>query len=74
MVEVKRKENETAESMVRRFNRKVQQSGVVIRARKNRFYQREKSRNVLRELAVRRSKMREEREELRKLGKLDYSF
>ena len=42
MVEVKKKDGESFESMFRRFSRKIQQSGVLIRARKTRFYTREK--------------------------------
>lgn len=71
VVEVRRKEGESTESMVRRFTRKVQQSGVLIRARKNRYRQKIKSKNVQRTNALKRAEMREEREELRRMGKLD---
>ncbi|OGE80624.1 MAG: 30S ribosomal protein S21 [Candidatus Doudnabacteria bacterium RIFCSPHIGHO2_01_FULL_45_18] len=70
MVEVKRKDNESFESLLRRFNRKIQQSGVLIRARRIRFFAPAKSRNLLREDAARRAINREKREELKKLGKL----
>lgn len=70
MVEVKRKDGESFESLLRRFNRKIQQSGVLVRARKIRFYEPGKSRNLLREDALRRAINREKREELKKLGKL----
>jgi small subunit ribosomal protein S21 len=70
MVEVKRKENESFESLLRRFNRKIQQSGVLVRARKIRFYTPGRSRNLLREDAQRRAINREKREELKKQGKL----
>lgn len=70
MVEVKRKDNESFESLLRRFNRKIQQSGVLVRARKIRFFAPAKSRNLLREAAQRRSENREKREELKKQGKL----
>lgn len=69
MVEVKKKEGESLESLLRRFNRKIQQSGVLIRARKIRFYTPVKSRNLQKEAARRRAKARAEREELKKLGK-----
>lgn len=69
MVEVKRKDGESFESLLRRFNRKIQQSGVLVRARKTRFFEPVKSRNLLRENAIKRSIMRVEREELKKLGK-----
>ncbi len=70
MVEVKRKDNESFESLLRRFNRKIQQSGVLVRARKIRFFEPARSRNLLREDAARRAVNREKREELKKMGKL----
>lgn len=70
MVEVKKKEGESFESLLRRFNRKIQQSGVLVRARKIRFYEPGRSKNLLREDALRRNVNREKREELKKLGKL----
>jgi small subunit ribosomal protein S21 len=70
LVEVKRKDNESFESLLRRFNRKIQQSGVLVRARKIRFFAPGRSRNLLREDAQRRAVNREKREELKKMGKL----
>ncbi len=70
LVEVKRKDNESFESLLRRFNRKIQQSGVLVRARKIRFFEPGKSRNLLREDAARRAVNREKREELKRMGKL----
>jgi ribosomal protein S21 len=70
LVEVKRKDGETFESLLRRFNRKIQQSGVLVRARKIRFFAPSRSRNLLREDALRRAENREKREELKRLGKL----
>ncbi len=69
MVEVKRKDNESFESLLRRFNRKVQQSGVLIRARKTRFFEPGKSRNLKKVAARRRSEIKEQKEELKRLGK-----
>lgn len=69
LVEVKKKENESFDNLLRRFNRKIQQSGVLIRARKTRYYEPLKSRNLVRVAARRRSELRAEREELKKLGK-----
>ena len=70
MVEVRRKDNESFESLLRRFNRKIQQSGVLVRARRTRFFEPNRSRNLLREDAARRAVNREKREELKKMGKL----
>jgi small subunit ribosomal protein S21 len=69
MVEVKRKDNESFDSLLRRFNRKIQQSGILIRARKTRFFTPVKSRNLLKVAARRRSQLRVLRDELKKMGK-----
>lgn len=70
MVYVKRKDRETTSSMLRRFTRRVQQSGILLRARKTRFYETAPSRRSLRQKALRRLKLLKERERLIKLGKL----
>lgn len=70
MVEVKKKDNESLDSLLRRFNRKIQQSGVLIRARRTRFFEPPKSRNLQKVAARRRSVIKAQKEELRKQGKL----
>lgn len=69
MVEVKKKDNESFDSLLRRFNRKIQQSGVLIRARRIRFFEAPKSRNLQKVAARRRSQIKAEKEELKKMGK-----
>jgi len=66
LVEVKKKENESFESLLRRFNRKIQQSGVLVRARKIRFFTSPKSRNLQKVAARRRAQIRAEKEEQKK--------
>ena len=68
--EVKRKKGETFESMMRRFSRRVQQSGKLIQAKKIRFHEGEKSRNLQRVSALRRGEIKKKREYLKKIGKL----
>ncbi|OGF20783.1 hypothetical protein A2316_04240 [Candidatus Falkowbacteria bacterium RIFOXYB2_FULL_38_15] len=68
--EVKRKKGETFESMMRRFSRRVQQSGKLLQAKKIRFYEPEKSRNLQRVSALRREDIKKKREYLKKVGKL----
>lgn len=70
MSEIKRKRGESFESLIRRFNRKVQQSGKLLQTRKVRFHQRIKSRNLQRATALRRMEIRKEREYLKKIGRL----
>ncbi|MEK7637384.1 MAG: 30S ribosomal protein S21 [Patescibacteria group bacterium] len=71
MIEVKKRENESSESLVRRFTKRVQQSGVLIRAKKRRFYENPKNKRAVREDALRRQAIREQRELLRRQGKLE---
>lgn len=68
--EVKRKQGETFESLLRRFSKKVLGSGKLIQAKKVRFYTRPKSRNLRRESALWREKTKAKREYLKRIGKL----
>lgn len=71
MIEVRKKEKETSESLIRRFTRRVQQSGVLMRARKSRFRTEEKSKIEKRQEALYKEKIRKEIDKLKKLGKFD---
>lgn len=70
MVEAKRRENETTGAMLRRFTRRVQQSGILLRARKMRFYDPGPTKRVVRARALRKKTLAKERSRLEKLGKL----
>lgn len=70
-IEVKKRGNETTRSLLRRFFRVIQQSGVLIQARKVRFHERERSRRKRRESALRREKIISEKNKLKKLGLLE---
>lgn len=69
-IEVKKKEGESTPSLLRRFSRRIQQSGVLIRARKGRFYISEPTKRQKKLGALRRIEIQKEREKLYKLGKL----
>lgn len=71
MIEVRRRNNESSESLLRRFSKRVQQSGSLLRAKKRRFYEPPKNKRELRVDALRRQAVRAERELLRKMGKLE---
>lgn len=68
MSEVKRKKGESFESLLRRFSRKVQESGRVFQARKIRFKSPTKSKSACREAALRREYLRAKKEFLIKSG------
>ncbi len=70
MIEVVRKERETIPTFARRFSRRVQQSGILNRARKIRFYKKPPTRRLRRIAALRYAKIKREQEKLEKLGKL----
>lgn len=71
MVEVRKRDNESTESLLRRFSRKVQQSGVLLQARKIRFHARKKGKKKLREDAIRKAGLMAERDRLIKIGEID---
>jgi len=71
MAEIRRKEHETMPAMLRRFTRSVQQSGVLLQARKTRFYSSKLTKLKVRERALRKIKATKERDRLEKLGKLE---
>jgi len=71
MIQVKKKERETSESLIRRFYRRVQQSGVLMHARKLRFRTEKKSKREKRNEALYKVKIRKEIDKLKKLGKFD---
>ncbi len=73
MIEVKKKDRESSESLIRRFSRKVQQSGVLVQARRSRFRSEDKTKRELREGAMYRTKVQKVVSHLKKLGKFDES-
>lgn len=70
-IEVKKGEQENSRSLLRRFTRRIQQSGILLRARKVRFREKEKSKREKRISALRRIRLSKEKEKLRKMGLLE---
>ncbi len=68
MIEVKRKDGESVESMLRRFSKRVQQSGLILQTKKRRFYEGAKTKREQRVDALRRMTIRNRKEYLRKTG------
>lgn len=71
VIEVKRRERENPRSLLRRFTRRIQQSGLLIRARKARFREKERTKRERRTSALRRTRIGKEKEKLRKMGLLE---
>ena len=69
-LEIKKTNKETSQSLVRRFSRRIKQSGILVQARKNRFYKRKRSSQTEKRAALRREQLREEYRKLDKLGQV----
>ena len=68
-IEAERRDNEPFERLFRRFNRKIQDSGILTSAKEKRFFSRGQNRRLRRESAIRRSAIRKVRNlEYRKRG------
>lgn len=69
-VELKKNKNENNLSVIKRFTRKVQESGVLQRVRANRYLERQKSSNVRKAKKLVSLKKKETFDNLVKLGKI----
>jgi ribosomal protein S21 len=70
VVDVKKKKGERFDSLLRRFNKRVIESGKVLQARKIRFHERNQNKRRVKERALRRLEIVDKREWLRKTGQL----
>lgn len=57
MIEVKRKGEERVDVLLRRFNREVQQSGVLTVAKTKRYFEKDTNRRERRESAIRKNEL-----------------
>src|SRR3989344_3812182 len=71
MVEVKRKPNESMGSLLRRFNRFVQQSGVLLKAKNDQYRQKKMNERKEKNADIMGMHLGELRKRLTKLGKYD---
>jgi ribosomal protein S21 len=70
-VKVTRREKETVSSLIRRFQKAVQKSGILIRARERMYRDRNLSEEKKKRKALRREELRKYYEKLDKLGLLE---
>ncbi|MEK7165095.1 MAG: hypothetical protein AAB779_04055 [Patescibacteria group bacterium] len=70
-ITLKKRDNETNERLIRRFSRRIQTSGLLLRAKKRQRFERAKNKNQQRKDALRRMVRRTKNEYLRKVGLLD---
>lgn len=71
VLEVKRKEGESFEALMRRFSKKLLQSGRILQAKKVKYYQKPLNKRAQKQRAIRREEIKKKREYLRRIGKLD---
>lgn len=71
MVEVKRKTNESVGSLLRRFNRFVQQSGILLKAKNSQFRSKRQTERKEKMSAIMGMHLSALRKRLEKLGKYD---
>lgn len=71
MLEVKKKDGESFESMIRRFTKKTIQSGRILQAKKVRFFSKPATKRAQKESALRKKEMTGKIDYLKKVGKLE---
>lgn len=69
VIQVVKNPNENNSSILRRFSRRIQESGIIRQVKKNRYNQRAESKLKLKMSALKRMDRRKEIERLKKLGK-----
>ncbi len=67
----KKNEKESADGLIKRFTRRVQQSGELMQVRRGRFSQKPKTRSERRKDAVYRSTISKKIDRLKKIGHFD---
>ena len=70
VIEVKKNPNENNSSVLRRFSRKIQESGIIRKVKSSRYNLRKESKLKVKKSALRRLNRRKEIEKLKKLGKM----
>jgi ribosomal protein S21 len=70
-LEVRRKERENVQSLIKRFTKAVQKSGILIRAREKMYRDRNISEEKKKRRALRREEIKKYYQKLEKLGKLE---
>lgn len=69
--EVEKNKKETSQSLVRRFTKRMRQSGLLMRARKLRFKKRPISVQAQKKAALRKEDLKKKYKKLEKLGELN---
>ncbi|MAG29202.1 30S ribosomal protein S21 [bacterium] len=70
-ITLKRRDNESNERLIRRFSRRIQTSGLLLRAKRRQYFEQPKNSNRKKKDALRRLLMRAREDYLRKIGELE---
>lgn len=70
VIEVRKNPNENNMSVLRRFSRRVQESGIIRKVKGARYNERKDSKIKIKKSALKRMERRKEIEKLKKLGKI----
>ncbi len=70
VIEVKKNPNENNSSILRRFSRRMQESGIIRKVKSARYNLRKESKLKVKKSALKKLSKRKEIEKLRKLGKM----
>ena len=70
VIEVRKNGKEKNGSVLRRFSRRIQESGIIRKVKSNRYNERKESKLKIKKSALRRIVRRTEIEKLKKLGKI----
>lgn len=70
VIEVSKNNNENNASILRRFSRRIQESGIIHKVKKGRYNERQESKLKMKKSALKKMARRKEIEKLRKLGKM----
>ncbi len=70
VIEVKKNSNENNSSVLRRFSRRIQESGIIRKVKSSRYSLRKESKLKVKNSALKKMTRRKEIEKLRKLGKM----
>jgi ribosomal protein S21 len=69
-LEIKKKQRENTQAMIRRFQKAVQQSGILLEVRRRQFVKRAKSRNMQKKSALRKAETRKKYDLIKKMRRV----
>ncbi len=70
MIKIYKNDKENSQQVVRRFSKIMKKSGILRKAKANRFFQRAQSEQLKKRSAIKKEELREKYKRLRKLGQL----